>query len=302
MFRAHAISLGSRMAPLFNPFAPFPTLLKAYGSDGQAAFSTTFHDGKAPLLGELVERQHFFSCINTDAKGTIEDYCSPAFCKSFRHLVHLEPHQKLSPAVNRLIRHFSKNGSLYVANTSRLFSCYTIQIVFIAHAQRAHVRFSIGGACALNPRRALEKALLEMTQSFTMMAECHDRRDPERYTREKAKHERLVQNFTQCNTREMYNHFPYLYNGEPPVLTMEEYFAQPSIKLRQVTKELEKISPLVFYKGDTLFVERDFVCFGRIVSPDFFVAMDNSPPFNVHNAFSKAMGISKNKDMPVPFG
>jgi ribosomal protein S12 methylthiotransferase accessory factor YcaO len=394
MLKKHIVRLGSSAMAELSPVALFPTLSKAVDSYGQPAFSTTYHHGNAALLGELIERQHFFSGVNPESYGNIQENCSESFCNAFLKLIkqtcptaphnvnsynfeltrclnlmteqeesiptllislgsskddfwvpdrdtsgcasHSDPEktfeaalmeflerqnltaswildqcrykvalgnqEQLPPAIQNLLKYFMTYGTVYVVNTSLLFSCYSIIIVFIAFSDEEHVKFSIGSACSLVPNQALQKAVLEMCQSFTLMSEAHSRVDPSAYEKYKKNYQKLTRNFCDSNTREMIKDFPYLLNSCTPNSPIESYLKFPVATIENILQEMSAISKNVFYYS-TVLSPLDQCCFlGRIISPDFFITMDNhTPSFNLKNRFSEQLNIKVNKNRSLPF-
>lgn len=394
MLKKHIVRLGSSAMAELSPVALFPTLSKAIDSYGQPAFSTTYHHGNAALLGELIERQHFFSGITPDSYGKITENCSENFCHSFlelikqtcptasqnfnnhnfeltpcvnlmteqeesiptllislghskddfwvpdrdtsgcashsdpektfeaalmeflerqnltaswildqcRYTIKLDDQAQLAPAIQQLLKYFTTYGSLYIVNTSLLFSCYSIIVIFIAYSDKEHVKFSLGSACSLDPQQALQKAILEMCQSFTLMSEAHSRVDPLAYEKYKKNYQKLTRNFCDANTIEIIKDFPYLSNSRIPNVPIDTYINLPIATVETILQEMSAISKNVFYYSTALSL-LDQCCFlGRIISPDFFITMDNhTPSFNLKNRFSEKLKIKVNKNKSLPF-
>jgi hypothetical protein len=345
------------------------------------------------LLGELVERQYFFSSVQANLKGKLQEFCSPSFCESFATLVqqtssdmsqnlcsydfeltkclnilteeetyvptllvslgaspddfwvpqrdtsgcasHTSPDKafesafmeflerqnltaswlldkacyriqltsrdNLSATLKPLVTLFEEYGDLYVVNTSLHFSCYAIVVIFIAKSDKEHVRFSIGSSCSRDPQKALEKAFLEMCQSFTLMAEVHSRKDPLAYAQHRSQYDKLTRNFCDANTRDTLADFPYLQDPTLSSMTFSKYWDLPVIEVSQLLEEIRPLTENFFYYTASIQLLDQMCFFGRVVSPDFFITMDNTRSFNLKNRFSETLGIQQNKEKPLPF-
>lgn len=237
---------------------------------------------------EFLERQNLTSCW-------IAEQC--------RYQINLDEFVFYLPSdLQQLINCFMEAGSLYIVNSSLLFNCYSIMAIFIAHSDSQHVKFSLGSACCLSPFSAIKKALYELWQSFSLMSETHNRVESTAYQLNRAKYGKLIRNFCDANQRETLQEFPYLARHAGPKLSLPDYLSQPTLTLTSILQELRTISDNVFYYS-VMFPLADQACFvGRVVSPDFFVSMDNQvTSFNLINAFSDRLAIQLNKKKPLPF-
>jgi ribosomal protein S12 methylthiotransferase accessory factor YcaO len=186
---------------------------------------------------------------------------------------------RLKTTIRQLIEYFTSIGKLYLADISVFDGIYVIAAVF--SSDYGPVKYAIGSSGHLDPNKALEKAILELYQSFVLMLTVHDSSDGINY---ETKRESLPPySLIFCDSNHSKTVFEFSFSEKTNPITIGDFLDQNIGTLDYLHKSISGLTNYLLLFSMTFDLGSEIFIFNKVFSPDLFLSINVGGNINKQN-------------------
>lgn len=199
---------------------------------------------------------------------------------------------RFNPALKLLL----EEGEIFVISTNIHFKIYSYLCLFRGKKKGCLVKFASSGAAKLCPVVGLRSALDELIGSYNFMKFHADPSNAEIKNLDEYK-----RTFLSFNSPETIYQFklPKTFKKLPST----HFVAGKAYKFCETIESIANVSKNVYLFSKLAFANKLLKTgvVTKVLSPDFYLHMNQTIPSNFNNSFARLSGIAKPKMLPLPF-